>query len=172
VAIERKMEVSSLATRRPPLGFKASCRAGDAPSKAEDGGTDPLRPGRSPGFEPGTASMAVSSSTFGSPARCERAGDGRGRRNRIPRRYPPPGFRPGPAAWLVHPPRAEGDRLERYGVTRASASNGARRLAGSPSILPLGRNMRAARYAQTGTVVNPPPQGVPYPRFELGASVS
>jgi hypothetical protein len=30
---------------------------------AEDGGTDPLRLGRSPGFEPGTASMAVSSST-------------------------------------------------------------------------------------------------------------
>jgi hypothetical protein len=39
---------------------------------------------------------------------------------------PPPGFRPGPAAWLVHPPCEEGGRLERHGVTRASASNGAR----------------------------------------------
>jgi hypothetical protein len=28
---------------------------------------------------------------------------------------------------------AEGGRLERHGITRASASNGARRLAGSPS---------------------------------------
>jgi hypothetical protein len=89
----------------PARVFKARCRAGGAPSRAEDGGTDPPRPGRSPGFEPGTASMAVSSSKFGSPARCEQAGDGRGRRNRIPRCYPPPGFRPGPAAWLVHPPR-------------------------------------------------------------------
>lgn len=39
---------------------------------------------------------------------------------------PPPGFRPGPAARLVHPPCEEGGRLERHGITRASASNGAR----------------------------------------------
>lgn len=36
--------------------------------------------------------------------------------------YPPPGFRPGPATWLVHPPRAEGAVLETDGVTRASLS--------------------------------------------------
>jgi hypothetical protein len=48
--------------------------------------------------------------------------------NSNPTVLPAARFPPGPAAWLVHPPRAEGDRLERYGVTRASASNGARPL--------------------------------------------
>ena len=128
--------------------FKARCRAGGAPSTEESDGLEPLRSHAHPPSKrrprPGGFTLHV-----GSPARCERAGDGRGRRNRIPRCYPPPGFRPGPAAWLVHPPRAEGDRLERYGVTRASASNGARLLAGSPSILraPGGSRTRTPRWA-------------------------
>ena len=38
---------------------------------------------------------------------------------------PPPGFQAGPATWLVHPPRKASD--SNATVTRASASNGARR---------------------------------------------
>jgi hypothetical protein len=40
---------------------------------------------------------------------------------------PPPGFRPGPTTWPVHPPRAEGAVLETDDVTAAH------RLAGEPS---------------------------------------
>jgi hypothetical protein len=39
----------------------------------------------------------------------------------------PAAFQAVPAPWLVHPPRAEGGEIESHGVTRASASNGARR---------------------------------------------
>jgi hypothetical protein len=53
---------------------------------------------------PGRFTLHVSS-----PARCEQARDGRGRSARCPRCYPPPGFRPGPAPWPVHPPRRVGD---------------------------------------------------------------
>jgi hypothetical protein len=41
---------------------------------------------------------------------------------------------PAGAGHLAGSSPEEGERLERYGVTRASASNGARPLAGSPSI--------------------------------------
>lgn len=56
------------------------------------------------------------------------------RRTRISRGYPPPGFRPGSAAWPIHPRKAEGAVIETDDRSRASASNGARPLAGSPSL--------------------------------------
>jgi hypothetical protein len=91
----------------PSRVFKARCRSGGAPSIEERGGPDPHRchghplSGRCP--PPGGFSFHVDS-----PARYEEAGHGRGRRNRISRCCPPPSFRPGPAAWLVHPPRKAG----------------------------------------------------------------
>src|ERR1700761_1844850 len=46
---------------------------------------------------------------------------------RLPVRcYPPSGFQPGAAAWLVQPPLAEGAVIETDGVTRASLSGRAR----------------------------------------------
>ena len=88
--------------------------------------TRPPAVARSPEFESGTASMAVSSPRT-SP-RCERAGGCGGWRSRLPA---PCGAHPlskrEPAPWPVHPPSEEGGRLERQGVTPAPVSNGARR---------------------------------------------
>jgi hypothetical protein len=73
--------------RRPPLAA--------LPSKAEDGGPEPL-PAGSPDFESGTASMTVSSSRDLPPGvnRREMAEDG------VLETHPegPPGFQPVPAA--------------------------------------------------------------------------
>jgi hypothetical protein len=93
---ERKVRVSSPTAAKPSRVFKARCRAGGTPSREERGGSDPhysrSQPlsGRCP--PPGGFSFRDCS-----PARCEQAGDGRGRRNRIPALARPPGFRPGPA---------------------------------------------------------------------------
>jgi hypothetical protein len=154
----------------PSRVFKARCRAGGAPSIEERGGPDPHRchghplSGRCP--PPGGFSFHVDS-----PARYEEAGHGRGRRNRISRCYPPPSFRPGPAAWLVHPPRKAGYSKATVSPAHPLATEPGT-LAGSPSMLPPGGDMRTARYAQTGSAVIPPPKGVPHPRFELGTSSS
>ena len=65
----------------------------------ESGGLEPQRFIRPSAFGAAPASLAGSLS----------AGAGRGRRTRIPALSRPPGFRPGPAAWLVHPPRKVAD---------------------------------------------------------------
>jgi hypothetical protein len=110
----------------PPRVFKARCRAGGASSmeRNEEVPTptvlhgQPLS-GRCP--PPGGFSFHGSSS----PARCEQAGDGRGRSIRIsPRRAT---RFPARASRLAGSSSEEGGRLERHGVTRASASNGAQR---------------------------------------------
>jgi hypothetical protein len=70
-----------------------------------------------------------------SPAWCEKAGDSGGRSARCSAPFRRPyGFQPQPVPWPVHPPSEEGGLFESHEVTRASASNGARRLAGSPSL--------------------------------------
>ncbi len=88
----------------------------------------------------------------------------------------PLGFQPRPAARLVHPPEVasdvpmwrlghrgrqrnrtarvetrseEGERLERYGVTRASASNGARRPVRFTFRMAASGDRRTNRYART-----------------------
>ena len=97
----------------------------------ESGGLEPQR-ARPAVFETAPAALAGSLSRFGSPARCEQAGDGRGRSNRnSPRRA---ARFPAGASRLAGSSSEEGGRLERHGVTSASASNGARPLSGSPSV--------------------------------------
>src|SRR6202034_21454 len=114
---QRSRALPGSSRRLPPGSFTI---------QAESGGHDPQRANADPPSKrsprPGGLTLHV-----GSPARCEQAGDGRGRRNRIPRLAPPPGFRPGPTTWPVHPPRAEGAVLETDDVTAAH------RLAGEPS---------------------------------------
>jgi hypothetical protein len=82
----------------------------------------------------GARHLTGSRSTCISPARCEQAGDGGGRRTRIPALSRPAAFQAVPAPWLVHPPHEEGGLLESQHRSAASASNGARPLTGSPSI--------------------------------------
>jgi hypothetical protein len=103
-------------------------------STEERGGIEPQRLIRPAAFgaAPATLAGSLSGKHNCSPARCEQAGDGRGRRSRIsPRRATrfPTG-----ASHLAGSSSEEGGRLERHEVTRASASNGARPLAGSPSM--------------------------------------
>jgi hypothetical protein len=66
----------------------------------------------------------------------------------------PPGFRPGPAAWLVHPPwrKAQHSKLKELPSHRLAGEPGA-----WPVHLPLaaGGDMRTAQYAQTGAAVIP-----------------
>src|SRR5215471_12062052 len=78
---QRKTEVSSPAILRPPRVFRTRCRAGGASSIR---GTRKSRP---PPFARPSAFGAVPATwqvlvPVGSPARCERAGDGRGRSSR------------------------------------------------------------------------------------------
>jgi hypothetical protein len=94
---QRKVEVSIFQAAKPARVFKARCRAGGAPSNEESGGPDPQRANvqRLSGQRP--RPWRVHSPWSSSPARCDQAGDGRGRRTRIPALSRPPGFRPGPA---------------------------------------------------------------------------
>ena len=118
---------------KPARVFKSRCRAGGAPSIEERGGPDPHHSrgqplsGRCP--PPGGFSFRWNCP----PARREQAGDGRGRRTRIPAPLAPTRF-PAGASRLAGSSSEEGGLLESHGVTRASASNGARPLAGSPSV--------------------------------------
>jgi hypothetical protein len=171
VAIERKTEVSSPTgvTRREGSSLAAAPAAHLPLRRAE--GTIPSANADPPSKRSPPPAGSLSMSAL--PADANRREMAEGRRTRSPAPFDarPPSKRCQRPGWFIlH--RAEGDRLERYGVTRASASNGARLLAGSPSMLPLRGDKRAARYAQTGAVVNSPPQGVPHPRFELGTSFS
>ena len=84
---------------------------------------------------------------------------------------PPPGFRPGPATWPVHPPRKAG-----YSKATVSPAHPLATEPGSPVRFTFrdasGRRRanRPVRADRRGR--EPPPQGVPHPRFELGTSFS
>ena len=91
----------------PARAFKTRCRAGGAPSIEEGGGLEPQR-ARPGAFETPPAALAGSPSKSAPPpgvSRSEMTEDG------VLETHPegPPGFRPGPAAWLVHPPRKAAD---------------------------------------------------------------
>ena len=91
----RKMEVSSPTVlpvarvqaplRRRPRTFQGGERRERSPARE-----------RRSAFEAVPAPCGFTLQNY-SPTRCEQAGDGRGRRNRIPALARPPGFRPGPA---------------------------------------------------------------------------
>lgn len=134
---QRKAEVSIFQAAKPARAFKARCRAGGAPSiyfSEESGGLEPQRVHAHPLSGRSLRPWQVHSPRAScSPARCEQAGDGRGRRTRIPASLTPTRF-PAGASRLAGSSSEEGGRIERLGVTRASGSNGARRLAGSPSV--------------------------------------
>ena len=73
--------------RRPSRVFKAHCRAGGAPSKGGERRTRTVTLIRSSAFGAAPATLTGFTHHVGSPARYERAGDGRGRSNRnSPRR--------------------------------------------------------------------------------------
>jgi hypothetical protein len=142
VAIERKTEVSSPTVspvarvqaplRRRPRIFHCGERRARSPARTPIR----LRSGPRPRRDHSPCRLSPDAN------RREMA---EGRRTRIPAPFDarPPSKRCQRPGWFIlH--RAEGDRLERYGVTRASASNGARLLAGSPSMPPLGGDKRAA----------------------------
>jgi hypothetical protein len=96
--------------RLSPHGFSrpVAAPAAHLPTRNEEVSSPTARAANR--FRGGARHPAGSRSTVNcSPARCEQAGDGRGRSIRNPPHEGPPGFRPGPAAWLVHPPRKAAD---------------------------------------------------------------
>jgi hypothetical protein len=136
---------------RPPQAFKARCRAGGASSilakRAADSNRNACTPIR---FRGGARALAGSLSIMDPPPganRWEIAEDGEIESHGFPIRHPVSGRGQPPGWFILH---EEGGLLESHGVTRASASNGARPLAGSPSMstvpgirTPITRDLKA-----------------------------
>jgi hypothetical protein len=110
-ARERKMRVSSSTSHKPATGFQ-----GPLPRRRRTfhRGTRRFRPPLPIGSQPLSRRcppLDGISFQIGSPARCERTGDGRGRRNRISRRYRrhPGSGRGQPPGWFILHAKRAGD---------------------------------------------------------------
>jgi hypothetical protein len=118
----------------PSRGFKPRCGAGRASSMEESDGLEPLRSrAHSPSKRRPRPWRVHSPCWLSRPMRAGARWQ-RTERTMPTALPPPPGFRPGPTTWPVHPLQAEGAVIETDGRDRASLSGRALPLAGSPSI--------------------------------------
>jgi hypothetical protein len=140
---ERKVRVSSPRPRGPSRVFKARCRAGGAPSRAESGELESQRSRAHPRSKRSPQPWRVHSPSS-SPAGVNRPGmeeDGRLERQRL--RAHPLSKRGPPPDDVIFRARKEVESNDT--VACASASNGARPQAGSPSTFVAGGEWRAVQ---------------------------